>query len=187
MGLRQRRKGTGRIVSFLSTTLGLLGLGALFVYSVYWFREERPRAAASVPEAEVTVPTDPHSPLSAYAALDRESPTAQLYPLGEREETGIAQRGERDGRFFVDVHTKLVNVSIDRATQAYEVWLIRPVPYDFLNIGQMVSDEIGFFYNEWEAEKGKDYRDYTKILITLEQKDDNPDPGEKVMEGEFGK
>jgi hypothetical protein len=108
---------------------------------------------------------EPTSVLFAAASLDRDHPDAVLQGLDGFAGKGTAHRAWKDGRFTLSIETNLVNTSIDRATTAYEVWLIRPVPYDFFSIGDMVSNNIGFFVTDWEGSAGSDVRDYTQVLI----------------------
>lgn len=172
---------------FIRTTLGVLVLGGIFAFAVYQFRTNTAASASVVEEEKKEVVADPDSALKAHNSLDKQSPRADLAALSARGGRGTAVRGLRHGRYLLNVDTNIVNTSIDRATQQYEVWLLRPIPYDFINIGPMISNNVGFFYTEWEGEEGKEYGDYTQVLITLEPKDDVADPGEKVLFGEFGK
>lgn len=175
----------------IGQVLVFLFLVGIFVGAVYWFRSGKIEAASrqgktdfEFGDADRFTPT---SVLWAAASLDRETPTASLHGINGSNATGTVRRLWKDGRYSVDVETSIVNTSIDRSLFAYEAWLIRPVPYDFLSIGDMVSNEVGFFVTQWQGGAGQDLRDYTQVLITKEAKDGNPEPGEKIMEGEFGK
>ena len=75
---------------------------------------------------------------------------------------------------------------IDRENFFYEGWLLRPVPFHYFSTGEMVTNSLGEFVLEWEGKLGQDYRAYTRVVITLEAKDGNPDPAAHIVEGIFG-
>ena len=49
----------------------------------------------------------------------------------------------------------------------------------------MVHNESGEWVLEWFGEFGQDHSDYTEVVITIEARDNNPDPADHILEGEF--
>ena len=75
---------------------------------------------------------------------------------------------------------------IDREVHYYQVWMLRRLPYHYFSLGEMVTDEDGYFVLEWEAEDDEDYSAYTQIIVTVNPYDGSADPGQHLVEGEFG-
>ncbi|MFH1315756.1 MAG: hypothetical protein ABIH67_05185, partial [Candidatus Uhrbacteria bacterium] len=67
----------------------------------------------------------------------------------------------------------------------YEGWLVRLSPFDFFSTGEMVHNESGEWVLEWFGQFGQDYSDYTQVVITIEARDNNPDPADHILEGGF--
>jgi hypothetical protein len=152
-------------------------LAGLFVYSVYEFR--KPDEVASAESAPAPAPT-PVVTLTAPIPVGGE---AHLRGIGETQATGTAKRSKDKDVYYLRVKTNLPG--IDRESQYYEVWLLRPIPYGYFSAGEMVTNDLGEFVLEWAGQEGKNYDDYSQVVITLEAKDGNPDPSGHVMEGMF--
>lgn len=178
-------------VPILGTGIGIVGLLALFAVSVKAFRSrpEEPVTPAQPLLAGILEPRPVHVTSESLGEGARQ---AELHALDGTGALGIATRGEKDGHFYFTVRTTLTG--IDRETQAYEVWVIQELPYDFMRLGEMVTNDAGEFIFEWEPEESKDpnvdrtyaaYAGFTNIVITREAKDGNADPGTRVMTGEF--
>lgn len=78
---------------------------------------------------------------------------------------------------------------IDDATQAYEVWLVKPGVTDFFSVGNMFRREDGGWGLVWETDPlafEKDVSEYTRVVITRELRDglDSPSTAH-VMQGTF--
>jgi hypothetical protein len=116
--------------------------------------------------------------------LDLESSEATLKDVTGGGASGRATRGTGEGHYYHSVKTSLP--TIDREQFFYEGWLVRPVPFDYFSTGEMVTNNLGEFVLEWNGLPGKDYQAYTRVVITLEAKDGNPDPAKHILEGEFG-
>lgn len=165
----------------------LLGTGAVvclllgvFAYSVYLFR--KPASAVAQTNAAPVVPIVSSAVVT--PRLDTTSKEAVLNDVAGGTGHGTATRGTKDGLYY---HTVKVSLPpIDRQAFDYEGWLVRTVPFDYFSTGTMVTNSLGEFVLEWSGEKGKDYGDYTKVVITLEPKDGNPDPAQHIVEGIFG-
>lgn len=176
---RARRWGSTAI-----TAVAVLALFVVFVLAVRWFRSE-PVAEESVVSsiADVLKP-DPISQAVIDGAIDTQSREATLNWVASGERVGAATRGEKDDRYYFEMKTSLPE--IDRATQYYQVWLLSRLPYDFFSLGEMVTDEEGYFVLEWEAPGIEDYSSYTQVIITLNAYDGSSDPGTHLVEGGFG-
>lgn len=175
-----------RLGSTAVTGLAVVGLFIVFVFAVLEFRKPN-----VVPEdrvdsiAEVMTP-DPISAAVIAGAIDTESEHATIHPINSLESIGLARRGEKDGAYNIEFTTSLPE--IDREVFYYEVWLVQPIPYDFLPIGEMTTNDEGKFVLEWQApDKDANYSGYAQIVITRQEKKGSPDPNVKVAEGEFGK
>ncbi|MFC1787655.1 hypothetical protein ACFLZY_00320 [Patescibacteria group bacterium] len=178
---RRRFQGLRTVISTLFIVAILL---AVFVFAVSWFRAPKEETKPELVDDITNVMSLTPSPLVLpREAVIRESKVATLINLRDSSANSQAKRGIKDERYYLEVKTDLPQ--IDRETQAYEVWLISVYPYDFFSLGQMVTNDEAQFVFEWQSDEGKEYETYTKVLVTLENKDDNPDPGEKVLEGEF--
>lgn len=174
--------------SILWTIIAVLLLIGIFVYSVYIFRQPKEETAIEIVEQlDDSLIPDADSALRARRALDLESQSAVLKPVSSRGGSGEVKRGEKDDNYYLEIETDLAGDSIDREVWEYKVWLLRPVPYDFFATGPMLTNDLGLFVHEWEGESGKDYSDYTRVIITLEKKEGDGGPNERIFEGEFGK
>ena len=151
----------------------------LFVVSVYFFRKPPP-AAPFVEDGDAA----PEVEAAPRFTLDLESTEAHLEDVTGGSASGTATRGAKNGDFF---HTLKADLpAIDRETTFYEGWLVKLIPFSYFSTGEMVTNELGEFVLEWAGETDKDYKAYTKVVITVEAKDGNPDPAAHVLEGTFG-
>ena len=157
----------------------IVALLGVFAASVYYFRkssgDESVESVDSI--VDVLVPT----PMAVPAKTD--SREATLHDLTGQGSSGTATRGMKDDHFYHTIKATLPG--IDRASQMYEAWLVRPVPYDYFSTGEMVTNEAGEFVLEFNGDPRGEYGAYTQVVITLEAKDGNADPALHVMEGEF--
>jgi hypothetical protein len=156
----------------------------LFGYGIYHFRF----APKPTEEAPPIVATDVEvaGGLISIPGADGKDSEAELANVSGGGADGIATRVTDDDQYELRVNTSLLGDGIDRETYFYEVWLIRKVPYDFFSAGEMVTNSLGEFVLEWEGEKGKNYNGYTKVIVTLEARDENQAPAQHILEGEFG-
>ncbi len=166
------------------TATAVILLGVVFVVAVYQFRKpDEPQDEKLVtPITDVFVPTKgplsvPEEGLFPYARQ------AELFSTVSGASVGYAYRGTRGGRYFVDVLSPLPE--IDREKQFYQVWLVRPIPYDFFSAGEMVTNDLSQFVLTWEGEEAKEYGGYTRVVITLEAYEGPEGPHAHVVEGEF--
>lgn len=160
----------------------VLGFVVLFAGSLFLFRgsakktEPKTLVNSSV-ISETTAPTTPPISLS--------YPDATLIGLSSQKPVGTASRSISNALFHLNTHATLPG--IDRASQFYEVWLVRPVPYDFVSAGEMITDDSGAFILDWNGVNDKDYSGYTNLVITLQARGGDADPQTHIVEGEFGK
>lgn len=176
---RHRRR-TGPLLGTGAVLVLLIGV---FVLSVYLFRKpdvKRADANAVNSIADVLTPT----PLAfSGSTSSAQSKMAALASVSGSSDSGTATRGTKDGQYYFSI--KAAFPDIDREAFAYEAWILRPIPYDYLSVGEMETNDDGEFVLEWSATSGKDYTAYTEVVITLEPKDGNPDPSGHVFEGAF--
>ena len=159
-------------------------LFVLFIFAVQWFRapKEDPVEARIDSIVEVLTP-DPISE-AVLKGIDTQSRLATLRWTSTQEMLGEAVRGIKDEQYYFEA--KLSLPEIDREIHYYQVWLVRTLPYDYFSLGEMVTNDDGEFVIEWQAEDGVDYSDYTSIVITVNTYDGSSDPGDHLVEGEFG-
>ena len=90
--------------------------------------------------------------------------------------TGMATRKFEKGVFE---HTVMASLPEPGAGQYYEGWLTRDG--EFFSTGKMESMKGGWYL---EYSSNKDYPDYNRVVITLEEKDDSQ-PEKHLLEGSF--
>lgn len=169
----------GRIV----TVLVGLGFFALFVVGVQLFRsgaapEESQETIADVLTADPIV-----GGLTSSSFL--EGKDAELVHVVTEQSLGRATRGLFDGRLSVTVNHNALE--LDHEAFFYEVWLVRKLPFSFLSIGEMIPLEEGGYQLEWESDRERDYREYSRVIVTRETRGSSRDPETHILEGEFGK
>lgn len=176
-----------RVRRWGSTTLTgavVLALFIVFIFAVREFREEEPNEESVVTSIADVLKPDPISQAVIDGAIDTQSREATLTWVTSGERVGAATRGEKDDRYYVEMKTSLPE--INRETQYYQVWLLSRLPYDFFSLGEMVTDEEGYFVLEWAASGDEDYSSYTQVIITLNAYEGSSDPGTQLVKGEFG-
>lgn len=158
----------------------------VFIFSVVWFRSAKKKQPETKPDSIVNVLTPEsvsQSVLDSVSSIDNVNAT--LINVSSKKNVGIATREIIDGKFHISMKSALGE--IDREKQFYEAWLVRQVPYDFIPIGEFVTNDLGEFVLDWNGEIGKNYQAYNRVIITLQTKNGDPDPQGHVVEGEFGK
>ncbi len=79
--------------------------------------------------------------------------------------------------------------AIDIEAYFYEGWLVEPGVTDFFSTGEMFPREDGKWGLLWEIQTDEavdNLIDFTKVVVTLELRDDDPAPSlDHVIEGEF--
>jgi hypothetical protein len=168
----------------MKTGIIVSALVILFVVAVIWFRQPKETVDDRIDSIADVLKPDPVSQAVLNGAIDKVTKTTQLFLVATNETVGEARRGEKDGRFFYEMKTKLPE--IDRSIYFYNVWLVRQIPYDFFSLGEMLTNDDGDFVLEWESLDEKDYFDYVKIVVTRQEYNGSVDPKEHVVEGEFG-
>ncbi|TAL49794.1 anti-sigma factor [Patescibacteria group bacterium] len=166
------------------TAVSVLVLFIVFIFAVREFREEEPTEESVVSSIANVLKPDPISQAVIDGAIDTQSQEASLIWFTTGERVGAATRGEKDERYYIEMKTSLPE--IDREISYYQVWLLSRLPYDFISLGEMVTDEEGYFVLEWEAPDSKNYANYTKVIITVNRYEGSSDPGTHLVEGEFG-
>lgn len=180
-GLQQRNTRSGsRSGGKINVRLWAMGVGfvVLFAGSMFLFRNtkhEKPVTASNVVsnvDSTAAIPTS----LS--------NPDATLIGVSSNKPVGTATRTISNALFHVSMHATLPG--IDRASQFYEAWLVRPVPYDYVSAGEMVTNDLGSFVLDWNGASDKDYSGYTDLVITLQARNGDTYPQTHIVEGEFG-
>jgi hypothetical protein len=99
------------------------------------------------------------------------------------------QRETVDSEFVITAVADLP--FIDDATQAYEIWLVKPGVTDFFSVGEMFRREDGKWGLIWKVDPqafAKDVSEFTRVIITREQRDGVPSPSTAhVMQGDFSR
>ncbi|MBU0646087.1 hypothetical protein KJ611_01245 [Patescibacteria group bacterium] len=174
------KRGSGGI----GTVFILMILVALFVYAVYEFR--RPKAEPAPLMATIEDVMKPSPLLVSVEGNSKEIvdvEKADLRAVFESDGQGVATRQIEDGIYFHTVKASLP--AIDRERYFYEGWLVRQVPYNYFSTGEMFTNNLSEFVLRFEGDPRGAYDNYTQVVITLELRDDNPDPADHVLEGEF--
>lgn len=167
------------------TTWGVVvGFFILFGVLVFWFRTSKPNADATSDSIVDVLTPVPVASSVVDSAIDLESSQGTLTSLSTNKPIGMANRGTPDGLYRITMNAALPE--IDREKQFYEAWLVRKIPYDYISVGEFVTNDLGVFILEWLGKSGIDYRAYTNIVVTLQTKDGDPAPQRHVVEGEFG-
>lgn len=100
---------------------------------------------------------------------------------------GFARRGVDDALFTNVVVGNFVELNTD--THFYEGWLVKPGVTEFFSTGEMFPREDGKWGLVWETDLDiarDDLMEFSKVVITLEQRDDDPAPSPNhIAEGEF--
>ncbi|MBM5789559.1 hypothetical protein FJZ23_00480 [Candidatus Parcubacteria bacterium] len=175
-----RRRGT-----MLGTGAVVIGLFVLFIVAVAWFRRPQSTEVNKIGSIAGVLRPDPISQAVLNGAIDTEAKTATIALVEGGRTVGEAQRGEKDGKPFYEF--KIALPDIDREAWFYEVWLVRPLPYGFFSLGEMVSSEEADFVLEWEGEEGKEYAAYVDVVVTRQEYGGSRDPQMHVAKGTFGK
>jgi hypothetical protein len=158
----------------------------VFVGAVFWFRTSQKESLETKKDSIVDVLTPtPVASSIVEGAIDLESPQATLTNLVSGKVIGTATRGTQDSAYRVAMNASLPE--IDREKQFYQAWLVRKIPYDYLSAVEFMTNDLGVFVLEWIGEPQKDYRAYTKVVITLQTKGGDQAPQTHIAEGEFGK
>ncbi|NQV89832.1 hypothetical protein HQ487_00320 [Candidatus Uhrbacteria bacterium] len=183
MGQKQHKK-IVRVSSAVGSVGVVIVLFLVFIIAVKWFRAE------PIPEEEVVssivdvLKPDPISQAVIDGAIDTVSRDAELYWKSSNARVGSASRGEKDGKYYVEM--KMTLPEIDREVHYYQVWLLRRLPYEFFSLGEMTTDEDGYFVIEWQAPDTEDYSGYGHIIVTVNAYDGDAGPGTHKVIGEFG-
>jgi hypothetical protein len=160
-------------------------LFVIFVFAVMWFRQPKDEVAEQIDSIAEVLRPDPISQAALSGAIDTDSRIASLLLVATNETVGEARRGRKDGRYFFEAEATLPE--IDRELFFYEAWLVRPIPYSFFSVGELVTNADGKFIVKWEGEKEMDYSEYARVVITRQEYNGSADPQTHIVEGEFGK
>jgi hypothetical protein len=181
---RNYRNNKNKIKSSTYILLIVLVLFIIFIFSVRWFRGSKSIKESNVDSIINILKPDPISQAVISGAIDTESSEAILYMDGS--DIGLAKRGTKDKKYFLEI--KSVLPEINREEYFYEVWLLSQLPYKYISICEMVTNDDGEFVIEWGAEDVDDnYSSYAKVVITLQKYNGSIDPQNHIVVGEFGK
>jgi len=170
----------------VGTGLVVLGLFVLFVMAVAWFRKPPESVKDPIDSIAEIMKPDPINQAILSGAIDTTSENASIHLMGSQEVQGSVKRGKKDDAYYLEAKMSLPE--IDRELYYYMLWIVRPIPYDFLSLGEMTTDEEGNFLLTWQAgDKTENYLDYDQLVITRQRYGETTDPETKIAEGEFGK
>lgn len=153
----------------------LLFAGAMFVFRNT--KREKPVAVSGV------IVSDNASASVIPSSLS--NPDAALIGVSSQKPVGTAVRAMVNNLFHLNMSVTLPG--IDRESQLYQAWLVRPVPYDYVSAGELMTNDLGAFILDWNGLVDKDYSGYTNLVITLQVRGGDEGPQAHVVEGEFGK
>jgi hypothetical protein len=170
--------------STVGTVMVVIILFVVFVLAVGWFRAPKDDVRTRVNSIADVMTPDPINESVIAGAIDTEDREALIYPMGSESSIGLAKRGEKNDAYFFEITSSLPE--IDREVYYYSVWLVQPVPYDYVSVGEMVTDDDGAFVLEWEWLDDMDYFGYVDIVITRQEYNGSTDPNVRVAEGRFG-
>lgn len=168
--------GTGAIV---------LGLFVVFVLAVAWFRRPQPTAEDRIDSIAEVLKPDPISQAVLNGAIDTEARVVNMALVEDGRSVGEGRRGEKNDQPFFEFEMSLPE--INREAFFYQVWLVRPIPYDFFALGEMITNDEGIFVLEWEGEEEKDFSAYVDVVVTRQEYGGSTDPLVHIAEGTFGK
>lgn len=104
-----------------------------------------------------------------------------LKDISGGESSGLATRNYQNGVF---THAVLADLP-DPSEGYYEGWLIKgkegDKDYRFISTGRLKIAKGGFML---EFSSGRDYSDYSRVVVSLESKNDNK-PDKPILEGNF--
>ena len=179
-----RRRSSGFSGTVVVIGLAFIVIAGLFAYGIWWFRFRdktvpEPTAASTI--ENVLSPTSV-SMADLASTTSGASHDAILRDVSGGSGSGTGFRDTVDGQFVVRL--KLSLPEIDRERDAYEGWLVRQLPYGYFSIGEVVTNDDGEWVLEWTGAPGE-FDGYTRVVVTREAKDGNPDPSGHVLGGEF--
>lgn len=165
------------------------GLVLLFVVSMFVFRSKKYEKPVVAPEVLSASDT------STKMIGELTNTNATLIGVSSNNSVGTAVRTLATGIFHLNISANLPG--IDRESQFYQAWLVRPVPYNYVPAGEFVTNDLGVFVLDWNGLSDKsggagpgsagDYSDYTNLVITLQARNGSPDPQAHIAKGSFGK
>lgn len=179
--------------------VGTIGIVVLlfiaFVVAVAWFRASKPKESPLVESISDVLTKEQVSEKLIEQAIDTDSVIASLALVSDGSVLGKAVRSEF-GRPY-ELNMTAVLPEIDRSVSFYQVWLLRPIPYEFFPLGEMITNELGEFAFEWEwdeqpiekrpvVDDEKELWKFTTIIITQQEYGGSLDPGPRIVEAEFG-
>lgn len=179
--MRQRQK---KYSIFFSVLPFLLLFVILFFLSVFWFRRHTKQNRQEENQKEQT-----QNITETEEDLFSEGISGQVTLFPVEGAFGSAQ-GQRNIDPVLNVFSFALQAQlspIDPEKFFYEVWFVRPFPFDFFSLGEMTLNEEGIFLLNWLGEPGKEkeYASYLRVIITQEPIDQNSAPSKHVLEGAF--
>jgi len=147
--------------------------GAYFFFTRYQKREE-----ASLPTENLPVSQELEEGFE--TGLGIEVPEG-VEKTSLEDVTGGAGKGMATRKFEENLfeHTVMASLPEPQTGKFYEGWLVREG--DFFSTGKM-EEMKGGWYLFFSADK--DYSDYNRVVVTLEEKDDRQ-PEKHILEGSF--
>lgn len=164
--------------------MAVVVLFVVFVVAVREFRQKEPPEETVVASIADVLKPDPISQAVIDGAIDTQSRDATLEWVVTGERVGSATRGEKDDQYYFEAKASLPE--IDREVYYYQIFLLSRLPYDFFSLGEMVTDEEGYFVLEWEAPDDEEYFGYTQVIVTRNVYGESTDPDVQLVKGEFG-
>lgn len=128
--------------------------------------------------------------LKIMAPIDEQNSKIEEVDLLDTIKTGAKGFARRETLDELFTHVIVADLPpIDLGAHYYEGWLVKPGISEFFSTGEMFARADGKFGLIWEKninEVAYDLNEYSKIVITLELRDENHAPSsEHIMVGEF--
>ena len=155
-------------------TAGVVALG-LAIGGVYFWQKGHSGTGQNVPQNATVVEGEQDQKASIKDEYDY---YGTLSAVDGSQTTGEAGFSFTDGNFLMAAQFE--DLVDPQDGYFYEGWLVNPSNGEFISTGEL-SLATGAWMNTFSS--NQDYTAYTKYVLTLEPRDDNPDPADHVAEG----
>jgi hypothetical protein len=153
----------------------------LFFFGVVWFRLQG-KEPGSVQEGALESRFEQTPEGGEEAPRARSAEEVRLLDVEGGTSFALATRSVEEHVFY---HTVVAFLPAPPEGEAYEGWLVREQPFDFFSTGALQPRADGTFSLTWQGKPGRDYLDYPKVVVTLEETLGDESPESHVLEGVF--
>ncbi|MEK7665792.1 MAG: anti-sigma factor [Patescibacteria group bacterium] len=179
---RSGKQSFGRRFSFGFVKVVLVLLApVVFIGGILWFRAQGEDNTPPSQKAESSI-VNVLEQSNDLAPDERDREEIELVDVRGGTSWAIASR-QVDDRLFR--HTIVAYLPEISEGYTYEGWLLIEEPFIFFSTGNFQPNADGTFGLVWEGDLGKDYVNYSKVIVTLEPIDGDDAPAEHILDGEF--